>query len=94
MTNSATGDRIKQIGFINQHVIINKTQHTITSRSALFGAMIPRGISRIAVLGFRASNCLSSHLLKAMAALLAVIMQTKTRKKRISTTGASSDPAL
>ncbi len=50
-------------------------QQIITKRSALFGAIIPRGISRIAVLGLRASKLLSRYRLKAIAALLAATMQ-------------------
>ena len=57
-------------------------QQIITKRSALFGAIIPRGISRIAVLGFRASKLRSRYRLNAIAALLAVTIQINTRNKR------------
>jgi hypothetical protein len=47
----------------------------------------------MAVLGFLASKCLSSQRLKAIAALLAVIMHISTRKKRSRTTAIPGDPA-
>ena len=69
---------------MNQQVIMKIAQQMITKRSALFGAMMPRGISRMAVLGFRASKFLSRYRLKAIAALLAVTIQINTNTKRIN----------
>ncbi len=57
------------------------TDDSITNRKALLAEIIPFGISRIAVRGFFASKLLSKYLLKAMAALRAVIMQIRTRIK-------------
>ena len=69
---------------MNQQVVMKIAQQMITKRSALFGAMMPRGISRMAVLGFRASKFLSRYLLKAIAALLAVTIQINTNTRRIN----------
>ena len=64
----------------------------ITKRSALFGAIMPRGISRMAVLGFRASKFLSRYRLKAIAALLAVTIHINTNTKRINKGPHPGDP--
>ena len=68
---------------MNQQVIMKITQQMITKRSALLGAIIPLGISLIAVRGFRASKFLSRYLLNAIAALLAVTIQINTKTKRM-----------
>ena len=57
---------------------MKKIQLIITKNKALFDDIIPAGISLIAVLGFFASKFLSNQRLKAIAALLAVIMQMST----------------
>ena len=59
------------------------TDDSITKRNALLAEIIPLGISRIAVRGFFASKFLSKYLLKAIAALRAVIIQIRTREKII-----------
>ena len=59
---------------------IKMTDDRIVKRKALLGEIIPLGISRMAVRGFFSSKLLSKYLLKAMAALRAVIMQIITRK--------------
>jgi putative effector of murein hydrolase LrgA (UPF0299 family) len=68
------------MGLMNQVVIINARQFSITKISALFAEIIPAGISLMAVRGFLASKCLSSQRLKAMAALLAKIIHSITNK--------------
>jgi hypothetical protein len=77
---------------MNKLATIKMIQQMITKRSTLPGAIIPLGISRIAVLGLRASKCLSRYRLNAIAALRAVTMQTSTRKKRVSRTELSGMP--
>ena len=62
---------------------MNNRQLTTTNRNALFFEMIPAGISRIAVRGFRASHRTSSHRLNAIAALRAKTMHNTTRTNRI-----------
>jgi hypothetical protein len=57
---------------------------SITNRKALFAEMIPFGISRIAVRGFFLSKLLSKYLLKAIAALRAVIIQVITKRNFIA----------
>ena len=78
---------------MNQQVTIKITQQMITNRSALFGAIMPRGISLMAVLGFLASKFLSRYRLKAIAALLAVTIQINTNTKRIKSGPEPGDPA-
>ena len=50
----------------------------MTSVRAAFDDTLPAGISRVTVRGLTASMSLSSHRLKAMAALLANTMQAST----------------
>ena len=50
-----------------------------TNNIAFFEVIIPAGISLIAVRGFNASKFLSNQRLKAMAALLAKIIQRITK---------------
>ena len=94
MTNNATGESRKQSGLINQHVAIKRKLQIITNRSALLGEIIPRGISRIAVLGFFASKYLSKYRLNAIAALLAVIIQIKTSINRKNIISVSNEFVL
>ena len=60
--------------------IIKAMQLKTTNSIAFLEVIIPEGISLIAVRGFKASNVLSSHRLKAMAALLAKIIHATTNK--------------
>ena len=60
---------------------MNNKQLTIVKINAFFGLIIPAGISRTAVLGFKASYFASSQRLNAIAALRANIMHRITRTK-------------
>ena len=55
-------------------VLTNKIQLTMIKNKAEFSDIIPAGISLELVLAFLPSNFLSTYLLNAIAALLAVIM--------------------
>ena len=78
MMNKATGERTRQSLLIKKVAMTNKMQLTIVKINALFGFIIPAGISRTAVLGFIASYLASSQRLKAIAAERAKIMQRIT----------------
>ena len=54
-------------------------QQVITKKRAAFGEIILEGISRMAVLGFFLSKCLSMYRLKAIAALRAKSIHKITR---------------
>jgi hypothetical protein len=56
----------------------------IIKNKAFLGFIIPAGISRTAVRGFKASNFRSINLLNAMAELRAVTIQTKTNKNNFN----------
>ena len=58
--------------------IIKAIELNTTNSIAFFSEIIPDGISLIAVRGFLASKFLSSQRLKAIAALLAKPMQSRT----------------
>jgi hypothetical protein len=58
--------------------VIKKRLLIITKSSALPGFITPAGISRIAVRALSLSKSLSIYLLKAIAALRANIIQSKT----------------
>ena len=66
---------------MNQQHAINNRQLTKVNNKAFDDDMVPAGISLTAVRGFFASKFLSSHRLKAMAALRAKIIQSTTRIK-------------
>src|SRR5690349_22037877 len=63
---------------MNQQHKTNSAEQIIVNTSALLALMMPEGISRIAVLGFLASKCLSRYLLNAIAADLANTMHKTT----------------
>ena len=63
---------------MNQVVSTKQIQETIVNTRAFLGVMIPFGISRIAVRGFKASYFRSRYLLNAIAALRAKIMHNTT----------------
>src|SRR5258708_18048011 len=78
MVNRATGERKKQILLMNRQQTTNEQLQMIVNSKRLSDLRIPAGISRIAVRGFFASNCLSRYRLKAIAALRANNMQRIT----------------
>jgi hypothetical protein len=73
--------------------VTNSKQLMIIKNKALFGLIIPAGISLIAVRGFKASNFLSINRLNAMAELRAVTMQTNTNNNRFNEKEWPSDNA-
>ena len=83
MTSKAIGESKKQVMLIMYADTANKIIFKRVNLSALFALMIPLGISLIAVLGFCASNFLSRNLLKAIAALLANTIHSKTKMKTV-----------
>lgn len=85
------GESQPQSGLIKAAAIVKMRALITTKRSALDAAISPAGISRSAVLGFRASKFLSRYLLNAMAALRAVTIHTITRRNN-RRTGTDSTP--
>lgn len=85
MTKRAMGESQPQSGLIKAAAITKMMALIKTKRSALEADISPAGISRSAVLGFRASKFLSRYLLNAMAALRAVTIQTRTRRNNLNT---------
>ena len=74
---SATGERAKQIGF-RRHAATMKTTDAITTNVLASKRLIaPRGISRLAVRGFSASNLASTSRLKPIAAERAATIATR-----------------
>lgn len=65
---------------MNQVVIIKARQFTMVKNNAAVEEIVPAGISRVCVRGFRASISLSAHLLKAIALVLAKTMHSTTFK--------------
>ena len=63
-------------------VTVKAADIRIVNRRAASGDTMPAGISRMAVRGFFASKWRSSHRLKAIAALRAVTMHTRTAASR------------
>src|SRR5450759_917946 len=80
ITSSATGERNKVSLLMKKVVKINSIALRITKAEAAFELIIPLGISLFWVRGLRASNLLSTSLLKPMAAFLAKIMQRITNR--------------
>lgn len=69
---------------MNQVAVTNNAQFIIIKNKALFKLMIPDGISRTAVRGFKASNFRSIKRLKAMAEFRAVTIQANTNKNNFN----------
>ncbi len=85
MTNNATGERKKQSRLINQQQTMNNRLFTTVNNNTRSAFKMPAGISRMAVRGFFASNCLSRYRLKAMAALRAKTMHKITSNNNTPT---------
>ena len=79
MMINAIGDKRKQIKFIKKADSMKNNAFTITNINACRDEIIPEGISLDWVLGLILSILRSAHLLNAIAAFLAVIIQIKTR---------------
>ena len=62
---------------------MNKKEHMYVKAIASFAEIIPDGNSREAVRGFKMSYFWSAHLLKAMAAVRANTMHSKTFIARV-----------
>src|SRR5687768_2847225 len=71
----ATGDNAKQVAFSRDADQMKATDATITNAVASRADIAPRGSSRDAVRGFRASKRASTSRLNPIAALLALTMQ-------------------
>lgn len=71
----ATGERKRVNRLMNAVVMMNSKALMIINAAAAPGLIKPEGISLFLVLGLRASNFLSTSLLKPIAALRAKIMQ-------------------
>ena len=78
MTSNATGLSAKHKGLMKYVQRMNNITLKMTNHNAAFGEIMPAGISRMMVRGFFASMSLSSHLLNAMAALLANTIHNNT----------------
>lgn len=69
---------------MNQVAVTNNVQFIIMKNKALFELMMPDGISRTAVRGFKASNFRSIKRLKAMAEFRAVTIHANTNKNNFN----------
>src|SRR5262249_36704740 len=76
---SATGDSAKHSGPSRQAAYTNSSDAAATNAAASFVDMRPRGSSRLAVRGFRASVRASASGLNPMAALRAATIATRTQ---------------
>src|SRR5258708_4543694 len=78
---SATGDSARQTLFSRHDANTNAADDTATKNAASRGLIAPRGISRFAVRGFRASIRASTRRLNPIAALRAATIATTTQKR-------------
>src|SRR5262245_44224860 len=74
---SATGDNMKHSGFNWYAANTNSADATTTKAVASAALIAPRGISRLAVLGFSASNRRSTRRLNPIAAERAITIATR-----------------
>jgi len=82
---SATGDSAKQSGDSFQAANTKTAEAIVTNNTASGRVIAPRGNSRMAVRGLRASYRASTRRLKPMAALLAATIATTIQRMRHDT---------